>query len=778
MDLADTNASTRREGDHTERYRALLDSIDEGYSVVRLIFDESGRASDYIFEEVNAAFEKHTGLRNAVGRSIREMEPNLEEHWFQTYGRVAMTGKPERFENVARPLQRWFDVYAFRIDRPEDRRVAILFSDITERKRTEAALHDSEMQFRTLADTIPQLAWMAGADGWIYWYNRRWYEYTGTTADQMEGWGWERVHDPRTLPEVVSRWRASIAGGEPLDMVFPLRGADGKFRQFLTRVHPMRNSAGQIVRWFGTNTDVDELKRTEAALRDSEQRFRSIFENAGTGIAITDLRGRFEQTNPAFCNLLGYRPEELQQASFDQIIHPDDRCEHAALFHRLLSSQIPPFESVHRYIRKTGEPLWVQNVISILPGQSARPTHALLLVTDLTEQRRSQETLRQLNATLEQRVRHRTAEVQHKADQLRLLAAELVRAEERERRRVARILHDDLQQTLVSAQMRIDLIQSAAPPLLSHQAGEVRDMITEAIQTSRSLTSDLSPPILYDAGLVPALRWLAARMLTKHSLTVHVSADPADEPTDLESRVFLFQAAREMLFNVTKHAGVSEALLTLSRIDHAITMTVHDQGRGFNPHSPASTDSGSGLGIFSVRERAQFLGGTLDIQSSPAHGTRLTLRLPQRPHQPAPAPLDSPPASLPPAAPPPDPANAIRVLLADDHPMLRESLARLLQTEPDITIVAQAADGVEASALCQSLRPHIVLMDITMPHMDGIQATRLITAQHPSTRVIGLSMHEGADMETRMLQAGASAYLRKDGHITDLLTTIRKHAQT
>lgn len=139
--------------------------------------------------------------------------------------------------------------------------------DITQRKRAEDALRESENRFRTMADAIPQLAWVAKADGWIYWYNQRWYQYTGTTPDQMEGWGWQSVHDPAELPKVLERWRASIATGEPFDMVFPLRGADGAFRPFLTRITPLKDAHGRVLQWFGTNTDIAERKQYEDLLR-------------------------------------------------------------------------------------------------------------------------------------------------------------------------------------------------------------------------------------------------------------------------------------------------------------------------------------------------------------------------------------------------------------------------------------------------------------------------------------------------------------------------------
>jgi PAS domain S-box-containing protein len=116
----------------------------------------------------------------------------------------------------------------------------------------------SPVDFSSFAENLPQLAWMADPEGWIFWYNRRWYEYTGATPKEMEGWGWRSVHDPNTLSAVMDRWTDSIATGEPFEMIFPLRGADGVFRPFLTRVQPLKNAEGQITRWFGTNTDISD----------------------------------------------------------------------------------------------------------------------------------------------------------------------------------------------------------------------------------------------------------------------------------------------------------------------------------------------------------------------------------------------------------------------------------------------------------------------------------------------------------------------------------------
>jgi PAS domain S-box-containing protein len=116
---------------------------------------------------------------------------------------------------------------------------------------------------------MPQLAWIARADGHIIWYNQRWYDYTGTVPEQMEGWGWQSVHDPKVLPKVLARWRSSIATGEPFNMTFPLRGADGVFRPFLTLVIPLKDAAGSVQQWFGSNTDISRLKHIEERLKAS-----------------------------------------------------------------------------------------------------------------------------------------------------------------------------------------------------------------------------------------------------------------------------------------------------------------------------------------------------------------------------------------------------------------------------------------------------------------------------------------------------------------------------
>jgi PAS domain S-box-containing protein len=197
----------------------------------------------------------------------------------------------------------------------------------TARREVEEALRLSEDSFVTFANAAPMLCWMAETNGYIHWYNQRWYEFTGTAPDQMEGWGWEKVVDPAALPKVRAEWRQSLEAGTPWETSFPIRRRDGQYRRFLTRAAPVRDDAGKVLRWVGTNTDISVLEETQDALRQSEDRLRLATENAGIGTWDFDpLTGRLRWD--ALCKAkfgLGPDAEVSYADTFLAGIHPEDR---------------------------------------------------------------------------------------------------------------------------------------------------------------------------------------------------------------------------------------------------------------------------------------------------------------------------------------------------------------------------------------------------------------------------------------------------------------------
>jgi PAS domain S-box-containing protein len=290
-------------------------------------------------------------------------------------------------------------------------------TDIDDQKRAEENLRQSEEHFHTLADSIPQLAWMAQPDGHVVWCNKRFYDYTGLDPEQLMGWGWQAIHDPEELPKVLEGWNASLASGEPFEMVFPLRGADGRFRSFLTRVQPLRSPEGRILQWFGTNTDITErmemeeglrqaqedlevrvrqrtveLSQATEGLRQNEVRYRSLVEATTAIVWNTPASGEVESPLPGWAAFTGQAQEEINGWGWLEAIHPEDRAHTAKTWSAAVATR--SFYLVeHRLRRHDGEYRHMLGRGVPIMDQEAKIFEWVGVHTDVTEQKLAEQAL-------------------------------------------------------------------------------------------------------------------------------------------------------------------------------------------------------------------------------------------------------------------------------------------------------------------------------------------------------------------------------------------------
>ena len=518
-------------------------------------------------------------------------------------------------------------------------------------------------------------------------------------------------------------------------------------------------------------------------LRAREEQFRAVFNQTTGGIAQTDLTGRFTLVNDRYCDIVGRPREELLTLRMHDITHPDDLSAHAEQF-RVLVQGGSNFIVEKRYLRSDGSMVWVHNDVASVRDSLGRVVHVVAAVTDITERKQTETRLVQFTAELEQRVSERTQELAQSENRLRTLATELNLAEQRERKRLATDLHDYLAQLLVLCRMTLGQAKKTGLPQRGEDfVKETEQTVDKALAFCRTLMTELSPPVLQERGLPAGLIWLGEHM-KRHELAVSVDIPEAfDLPLPEDRAVLLFQSVRELLINVAKHGRVKQASVRMTSENGVLKISVRDEN-GFDLAAAAGADTPSTLsskfGLFSIRERMKALGGAFEIQSAPGHGTTATLTLPLRSN--AECAVLSPELSGVNSALPGSVLSTqdsglqqnakIRVLLADDHRVLRQGIRSIVAAYDHLEVVGEAGDGIEAVTLTQQLCPDVVVMDINMPRMDGIEATRRIKTDWPDIMIIGLSVNQSADTEHKMKAAGASAYLTKESAVDVLCQAI------
>jgi PAS domain S-box-containing protein len=517
------------------------------------------------------------------------------------------------------------------------------------------------------------------------------------------------------------------------------------------------------------------LRERARSLAESERRFRIMADELPLIVWVEGSDGSVVFVNKTGCEYFGLSEEEMAGERWQRLLHPDDRERYLGSYAPKLAAR-EPHQDQCRMRRADGEWRWVESFARPYYSPAGVFAGVVGAGLDITERKAAEESLHLSHLELGRR-----------SEQLARLTSQLTLTEQRERKRLAKVIHDDLQQLLVGATFSVErverrLIPSADTQALRDTLRSAGDLLAQAIGVARGLVGDLSPPILHDAGLPEALEWLARRMRQRFGLDVVLCLDQHASPAPEDVRSVVFDAAREALFNVVKHAGVKRAWLTLSATAGRLRLVVEDQGAGFDA-AARREDQGSeaGFGLFSLRERLHLLRGDIDIGSTPGGGTTVVVTLalsggtgPGDGGGAGEGTAGGAVAGEADAGVVEGASTGIRLLLVDDHAMLRRALASMLAAEPDLCVAGEAADGHEAIDAVERLAPDVVLMDISMPRMDGLEATRRIRARWPRVQVIGLSMHDRADRADAMLDAGAAAYLSKSGEIELLFQTIRR----
>lgn len=526
----------------------------------------------------------------------------------------------------------------------------------------------------------------------------------------------------------------------------------------------------------------EELQRAQQLLANEKEKYCDLFDFAPVGFLVLDASHVITECNLTAAGMLGIPRGRVLGKPFRLYIAPPgrDAFEHLVLrAHRgetglTADMQIVRADGGMFHARLDAEPAWRGG------------DHVRLAMADIDERVKAEESLRTSTRELEAKVQERTgelrqtvdqlsgeiarrerreselhatyAELDQRARQLQYLTSQLVQTEQRERKRIAQVLHDTLQQQLAAVRLMMGgLVERSPDEQWRDELVRAEEQIGEAIRTARTLTTELSPPALTQSGLIGGLEWLARWMEQKHGLRVELSCETRALEMSEEIKMLLFDSVRELLFNVVKHASVSSARVGLEAVDGTgLRITVSDQGNGFDPKALPAAGPEGGFGLFSIRERLQTLGGRLQLESAVRNGSRFTIFVPQV--------VAGRRAG----------DRRIRLMLVDDHAAIREGLARLLGKERDIDVVGQASDGEGAVDLALRLAPDVILMDIEMPGVDGIEATRRILPQRPGTKILGFTMHTEGELTQALLAAGAVAFLSKSNSLEELTKAIRE----
>ena len=489
-------------------------------------------------------------------------------------------------------------------------------------RRLDKAQQESEQQFQTLANRIPQLCWMAAPDGSAFWYNQRWYDFTGTTFEEMEGMGWKKVFHPDHLDRVIEKIKHCLATGEDWEDTFPIRGKDGKFRWFLTRGLCIRDMDGNIVRWFGTNTDISELHEEQEALMRERS---AIVESSYDAIIGMTLDGIITSWNPAAERLFGYSASEALGKSITILLPPDYPNDVAGILRKVANRESTyDYETVRR--RTDGTLLDVSLRVSPICDTSGKVVGAATIAHDITRRKKAEEALLQgekLAATgrLAASIAHEVNNPLAGALNAIYLAGinpdksgQMLKIAERELRRAAHIT----QQTL-----------GFYRDTSGHMQVKIHELVREVLD-------------VYETKLRE--RNITVRYIHRCGCNSHKGCPDECQQCGKCLRISageLRQIISNLLANGIEALPYSgEMEIRVSRASGRVQLTVADNGQGiqtehlkriFQPFFTTKEEMGTGLGLWVTQELVRKYNGDIKVRSRMNKGTVFRITLPESP---------------------------------------------------------------------------------------------------------------------------------------------------
>jgi len=663
-------------------------------------------------------------------------------------------------------------------------------------------LEGADHPYRIFVESMNEGAVTIEAQGTVVYANQAFADLIGLTLEKTVGTSLSSCVLPSDRPHLDELLHESTRQNSKRELSF-LHSKGESIPVHLSSCH-MPVQSGDFYSLVVTDL---RGQRVQEQLRHSEGRLRLAIDIAELGLIHVDYRVDTAILDERAAWLFDLTPHvAIPRSEVHARFHPDDRAD---IMRRIKQSLDPTgtgsFAAEYRIVRADGSLRWLSVKKQVLfdDGEGGnRPLKAVWAVRDVTERQNveaalleSEARLRELATHLERRVEERTVELRRSHARLRALANELNLAEQRERKRLAGDLHDYLAQLLVVLRMKLrQTARLVTDGKAENMLKEADHILTQSLDYTRSLVAELTPPALHEFGLTQALAWLASQM-KQHDLHVLVTPQPDTLTIPEDQAMLLFQSVRELLFNVLKHANAKRATISLSvTAHHELHLSITDDGCGFDPEFLSRTPPDTKrFGLFSIRERLAAMGGRFEIHSTVGQGTRALL---VTPYWPTPSKVSSHEASHNEGAasskpskksnregkrnvtdhstPTHHPATRIRVLLVDDHAMVRQGLRSVLDQYADVTVAGEARNGVEAIEQVEALRPTVVVMDINMPMMNGIEATAAIKGRYPDIPVIGLSVQADGGNEQAMKKAGAVTLLTKEAAVEELYDAIQR----